>query len=683
MANIRDSTTYGIDQNTKNMTIDQYYQNVLDINQGNVEAIKTHFLSLGFTVSFPLVLKVNNSANNLTDVDKNEYYDKMALLSQHFMEKKITNISYSSDQFKESLELTLRYASCVVVIKYIDGQYGARFWQNVWARDARGTCLFIHPITNRVMVLSSKLPRGAEAVTGMVIKKNLETQDLKGHGYDILDDEQRDTCKRLHTDDEINAHLTSKSDGSLMVINCYQNIAIHIVNPIIQLFGSEYAKLWAIQSLKISNSKFLLVPATQGTFFESGYMAPYMVSSMLIGCSIATEEQLRKYCDSYLDAWKDFGETFIEKVIVTINTNFTKYVNNENAFSLMFEAICSNRLGLFGDRQHVELACSHDCYRLVFLGLSLAEPCLFIPHTVCEQNQFDEPIWWKIHHASTINDMLVAIEDLLFHRITKKEYFARFPPTNKNFDITNDKLIDNAIIDHEGWVLMKFASLSSTFERFTKYVKENIPIMIYSKIKTQAYYFSHKFHARNIDYLMKLFEVASDVFPLTKKVYTFCNADKLRDAFRKIFSPNELMCIFDFSKNSELMTLMANAFETSLKQAEEDIKNGQIVKIPKNPLIGFEKRPLDVKYKMALNLTNFDIGSILLTYFVKYFPDLNQDNSQFSDEEKNNRNCEVSNICKKITVSLEPWDLNKLHNNIDKITHTNQLIIELTNMCSF
>ena len=100
---------------------------------------------------------------------------------------------------------------------------------------------------------------------------------------------------RLCAGQDIDMHLTAKGDGSLLVINSFTGESLAIMEPVVNIFGSDYARIWAKQSLELSNQKRLLVPSTQGTLMESGFMAGYMVTSMLVGSGIVTREELEAY----------------------------------------------------------------------------------------------------------------------------------------------------------------------------------------------------------------------------------------------------------------------------------------------------------------------------------------------------------------------------------------------------
>ena len=145
----------------------------------------------------------------------------------------------------------LKLKTSFVILKYKE-MPGPHYWKNMWAKQCRGTVLFVNPETSEVTCLNYKLPRGAEVMSSYQQKSGItETQDID-ESFSILDDDQIDTCERLVRNEPICGHLSSKGDGSLMTVTLYQGKKLHIMNALINTFGSDYIKLW--QEMSLSNS---------------------------------------------------------------------------------------------------------------------------------------------------------------------------------------------------------------------------------------------------------------------------------------------------------------------------------------------------------------------------------------------------------------------------------------------
>lgn len=647
---------FGVDPLTKDMNIVEFYKHLMNVYSDDKKMIREFLRTLGSDHGLSFMTNVfleKSFKNEDSEQELLEHCEKLSLLSKEWNESGIINEFFETDQLTSNEVERFEMSQYVVTLKYFE-QYGARFWKNVWAKEMRGTNLFTNYKTGDVRLLSYKLPRGAEVVTGMVTKSSFDTQDVKHGKIKILDDEQIDTCVRLNCDLEnsdrssIRLHLTSKADGSLLIVNVYTNEALKIMVPLVRYFGSDYAKLWMKQSLELTNGKRLLIPATQGTFIESGFMAPYMVSSILIGSNIVSRETLTQmYSDgkTYIDAWAKFGTEWMNKFL---KFEFFDSLTDTHTFS--FEAVCKNRCGLFGDNPHIELACSYDRDRLVFLGVSLADKRFYIPHSIYSRLSkipFEQPLWWDLTEASQVNDMIQSVSDMILGTMNKKQFLTKFRPSNSEFlceDLNKiDELISDSIIDFEGWVVMKFASLKITDLDHLAVVKElNIPLTIYSKIKTEPYYRSHKFHTENIPYLIKLADTAGDIFPLASKIAGICREGTLVTRLRTIGKLT--MNLLNFADpNNKIIPILHKAYNLTLADAESRLAKGENVKLSKNPLTGFEKRPFDVQCRMALNFKGFDFGELMVPIYLELFPEIDPNTP------------DLNNVFNSLTLTLQPW----------------------------
>lgn len=588
------------------MSLDKFYKNLWIENSHDEKQIAEALHKIGFLRTATLMSSSKNEPDQMAFCEKLfQLWKKW--LAKGIVSKPLTlgDILSNVDRIKDKI------LGSIVNLKYLDHLKGARFWKNRWAKDARGTSLFVNPETGEVSVLSYRMPRGAEVLTGVTKAVGAESQDTSKDEESILDAEQTNVTERLASgqDQEISGHLSFKADGSLLVINVWTGWAKDVMDPVIELFGNEYVRLWQAQSRLLSKGLALVMPATNGTVFEGGFMAPYMVSSILASSGIL-RDTLAGF-PSYLDAWEKFGKDFIKKVLSLKTFGLAQ--------SFLFEAICSQRQGLFGDSEHTELAVSYDVDRLVFLGTGL-DKCIFIPASVftglsskafnLRTFPFEQPLFWKICKSSQVNGILKLLEELTIGKITKKDFLMHSPPSNPEFDPENEKMVDKAIIDYEGFVLMKDAVYASFPDLEENCTAIRIPLMIYSKIKSVPYYLAHKFRASNLEYLRKLAS-ATSVFPLANKVVEsgLFDVNTLHARFEAVF--NGMRKMLDVTESQENLINMMKGF------AKKDGKTKLFE--------GFDTRSPETQCKILLNSTIIPEGvakMFLRPLFQSHFPEM-------------------------------------------------------------
>lgn len=619
---IIESDIFGVENETKDMNIIQFYSHLMNKFNNNQTMIREYLSSLGFTMSSYLMTKNAEKMNAL--------YVKFAKLSNEWYENGIITSNVTVEDFKNNVNNCMQhYMHSIVMFKYLDHCQGERFWQNKWATEMRGTVMFVNPETFVPVVLSFKLNRGAEVLTRMTIDKKIETQDVVGSANDILDDEQRDTCQRICDNMPMDAFLTSKGDGSLLIINIYSGNSMKIMYPIVSHFGSEYVCMWANTSMKYFDNKYMIVPSTQGTVIEGGFMSDYMVTSMLCSTGIATRNELSKFtnCTDAFDYYHSLFYNKLDNLIQCIDMSVSQTI------TLNFEAMCAGRRGGFNDKVHIELAVEYENDRLIFLGLSYTDRLFYVPHMLVssspvfekQQFPFEEPLWWHIENGEQINNMIEVLNNVILNKMTKKEYLTMFPPKNVDVDNFND-----AIIDYEGWIIMKKAVFESTDSNKNIIVEKlNYPITIYSKAKTEAYYMAHKFRTKNIDYLLNLARAVGDNrFPLCTKILSLHTVTPMNVRFLSI--KNELVKFLDFSPNGTLMNILIEYDKTI-------VSNGK-----KSMIKGFDKRPFAIQCRMLFSIRNEFVENTIKDIFMSSFPEIcHHDN--------------MTSISMNVTRSLELW----------------------------
>lgn len=618
----------GIDPATMNLSIVKYYPYLLTKFADNAEEVAKYLGQEGFIATFTF-----GSANYTPEM--------LAKLGLAFKEAGVVSVDFDVNQNLSKVKTS------IVVLKYMEIP-GARYWKNVWAKQCRGVVLFVNPETLDVTVLNYKLPRGAEVLTGMHASSNIsESQDInvKKGTADVLDAEQQDTFERLSQNNDIEAVLTSKADGSLLVVTAYSGKTLHIMKCFVDTFGGDYVEAFATMSLTASNQEVMLVPATNGTFWESGFMQDYMVTSILCGFLKGDRKDMQNMTS--LEAFVQHGIPFIQALLEMRSNNIYMYPGTE-AMTFSFEAICSLRTGCFkGNHVHAELAISYDSDRLAFLGTSFCDELVFIPHSETKNNRFEieEPLYWRITHASQINEMMHDMEALLVGKITKATFLAKWVPSNP--DWSNEK-VESAIIDFEGWVLMKKA----TFDGSDPW--------IYSKIKTVAYYKAHKYRPENIEFLFELAKTAGDIFPLARKLADMLAPGVFEERMSKL--QKDFQNLLDMSHDdgkaymAELTEYFAQKELAAATEASSKKKGG-------NPLTGLEKRPLLVQAKILVNQDPF--STHCLRIFKKHFQEMDLTHK------------DLGSCLKGIVMKLELWTDEK----IKSLKPIDESISELVSAC--
>ena len=664
---------FGVDPLTKDMTAPEFYAHLLHEFAGNRTKVAWFLRGLGTDMARGFMHKsgINNgSFDNLSSEEQKALCDKLEKLCSHWVSTGYVTHHHTAEEFTADPVLRDAWINTVVIVTYHE-QRGAQFWHNRWAIGMRGAVFFVNPETLEV-VYQGKMDRGAEVLTGMTSKMGIDTQDINSDATDILDPEQRDTCKRLREGALISGHLSSKGDGSLLTVTSYTGSMIRIMEPVVRLFGTPYTHMWAEISLDMSNGKRLLVPATKGTLMEGGFMAPYMVTSMLSGtdiCSRTELEAMDKNGMSYMDVWKTHGQKFISLIL---EFRFFDSLTDIQTFS--FEAICKDRCGLFGDDggyggRHGELACAYTRDRLIFLGTYLSGTRFYIPHsiygTLCHI-PFEEPLWWDITHSNQIDRMMEDIGKLIFGQMSKQEYLTRNPPSNRGFDVESKEQVNDAMIDPEGWVFMKSATFLVIDPQHLAVIDSlGVPRTIYSKIKTPAYYRAHNFKPENIGYLVELSRTAGDIFPLSRIVAGISQGI----VPRLIETGKQIMGLLDFQNpRNEILALLRRSHMESVvrAEAEAELKPKAKAKPLKDPFNGFEKRPFDIQCKLALNYRGFDFSALLAPIYLQEFPELSPATK------------DLKAICGGLTMTLQPWakDYEVRVNDLDLMSPSVQDLIK-------
>jgi hypothetical protein len=461
------------------------------------------------------------------------------LHKEGILDKPITKEEFDTDE-----QLFWNTIMSISVVKYKDGHNGSKFWVNEFMRHFRGITIFTHPITRKVTVLRYLMDRGAE-IHSMATHKRATRQDecdTNGVNLDHM-------SKCLLEDLSLNGLFTQKGDGSLGTATVFSGMALAIMKAYVETWGTDVAKEVARKSLEMTDGKFMMVIATQGTKSLSADMTGFATTSIFGGIYdkqgqplVSREEMSTK---TPLQIWQEHGTKFLERVFAVHGPAYAKH--QDESITLMFEMICAeNRDAFPGGKYHDEFACKATKDQFLFLGLGYASLEVNIPHCVIDiKGVFQQPAFWKITSGAQVNNMIRDLQLVMSGELTKQQFITTYPPVNPDeFDELHP----------EGFVLYGLVSTHST----PIHQAYGLPgILTYAKVKTLIYYMAHKFKVENLEELVKYGRISPGHFPLCDTLYSIYSSGKLQELLTQIHG--EIRKMIDVEdKQSTLMMAITN-----------------------------------------------------------------------------------------------------------------------------
>jgi hypothetical protein len=433
----------------------------------------------------------------------------------------ILDKAITEDELASNDELFWNTVMSISVVKYKDGHNGSKFWVNEFMRHFRGITIFTHPITGKVTVLRYLMDRGAE-IHSKVTNKRAARQDecdTNGQKLDYI-------SKCLLEDNDLNAYLTQKADGSLGTFTVYSGMALAIMKAYVETWGTDVVKELARQSLEMTQGKFMVVLATQGTKSLSEDMTTFATTSIFGGIRnkeghplVSREKMSAK---TPLQIWQEHGSKVIERVFAVHGPAYEKH--QDDSITLMFELICAGNCGAFpGEKYHDEFACRAIKDLCLFLGLGYASLEVNIPHCVIDINgAFQQPAFWKIESGKQVNDMIRDLQLVMSGKMTKLQFITTYPPVNPmEFDELHP----------EGFVLYAYVGNETTPIHQAYGL---LGILTYAKVKTLIYYMAHKFKVENLSVLVEYGRISPGHFPLCDVLYNIYSSGKLQQMMTRI-----------------------------------------------------------------------------------------------------------------------------------------------------
>ena len=557
LAHITGSGPLGIVQSFNDYSGTEYLQHLMVVFKGNVLGVRAKLVSQSVNMNGVVV---GGQWDTLKEHQRKTAINNFVKQSQILFKHGVITRALTYEEFASSDELCMKYLYMYVTLKYREGVNGPTFWSMRYMMDFRGQKFFIHPETGKVKCLSYLMPRGKEVLNVLTKEQNAEYAGVKSGVFDIIQ------ALFMQADAHVNAIITSKADGSMVSVIVAQGYVLTLWKCYIEVHGTLEAQHIAKRSLELTDNKQIVIITTQGSLSLNEHMTSYILTSALAGIhkdgtQYASRDDLRKV--SPLIALVEYGDPFLTDIINLSAQCYAKVPETESV-TLIFEGICVNRQGvnegLWRDDQHDELATNYEIDVLTWLGFSVTgvegkwrEG--FITHSAVQfQHNFCEPFAWKVVSTKQINAMAKDMNEVIFNRMSKDEYLEKY------FNFTGGEA---GILDFEGFVCMVSAidvqEVDDTHPDHLFYKAFSSVLMIYAKLKAEAYYKAHGYREGNITYLINLERCTPGVFPLATKVSAIIASHKIIDLIA-LFT-QKVDCMFDVTKpNNEVNVLLEQAF---------------------------------------------------------------------------------------------------------------------------
>jgi hypothetical protein len=405
---------------------------------------------------------------------------------------KLNELNGIQEFFKQYAYTVSDYVPGVVGIKYIDGMN--RIWQPKWAREARGRFYYIGG--DKVIPLKDTLQRGIEVLTKAHLDGGIqETQDVDPKSWDILDTNQKTIMRLFSGENTINAYLTGKVDGSLLILNVYPINCEQY--PVISKLALDHGDAFTQTIVKhcIEHKLPIVTVSTQGTLFIGSEMQDYFLTAIqpLLGRTFTS-----------MDDWSSAVPVLVETVLKyyeRLNYDDSSMVN------MCFEAYCKDRITITG-KLHTELAVGYDHSGLNLLGLMYQGQ--YYPHFDLPRYIFKQPFYYNIKNTADAYRLMKELDEVVLAKRKAEEFLTNF---------TIDELTSTAL-HPEGFVLL------------TPFDTDGIKSYDYAKIKTQLYYKCHKVRQESIRELLNLPIECAIHYPILKNLHLFF--DNIGESIHKL-----------------------------------------------------------------------------------------------------------------------------------------------------
>lgn len=293
--------------------------------------------------------------------------------------KTIKNIEAFLKPLRYDIKL---YSDNIIGINYQEGINN--IWRPKWSRETRGKFYYIGD--DKVIELKGGLQRGIEILTSKHINSKIDqTQEMENNKSSIeqFDDVQQNIIKLFQNEiNDIDGYITSKVDGSLIIVNVYpikseQYLIMREAIKSSNEFNKELAQYC------YNHDYPLITISSKGTLLINDDMVDYFKSCI-----------------------NDPVEDFALSILCYYYQNeYTEYA------SFFFEGYCKDRTTNNG-KIFTCLAISYDHNDLILLGAYHKET--YYPHFVLPTNiNFKQPFYMKINNVKQVYDMMNDLDDMV------------------------------------------------------------------------------------------------------------------------------------------------------------------------------------------------------------------------------------------------------------------------------
>lgn len=487
-----------------------------------------------------------------------------------------------------------------------------QLWIPPWAREGRGTILFLSKQSNRWEILKYNFPRGAEVLTQIHTDAGVNcTDDVSTTNFQMFDKNQQDFMNRLlNPAATLNAVASNKVDGMLLCISLYTGERAEIAKAKVMNGNNKFAQM-IIRAAEDRLCPYTVVLSTQKTFdISDNRCLSYIVTALIVSMGILSYDRLCQLVQNKqltpLDVFKKYGvNTLLDKLNVFFNN-----AHKSPALTLCCEVVCPLRTCAWNFLHH-ELAISYP--NAIVNVLSYADINKnSIPHfmfsSLIHEMGFDVPLYWYVGSTQQCYDLIQDLTAVILGKMTDIQYLKKHHPSNKYTVI-------NSCLHFEGFVLWN-------------------PVMDkwdYHKLKSVPYYDAH--NPKNVRGLLEIAR-HTIVFPsatlIARIFYNF---------YRQLWQLyNEFRTILGY--NSDNMTVHAQLV-SGLKKTAQDAYN--------NP-----KMPHEKKFRMLAQSSNWE--KICRSTVCQVFGQGKYDWNKVFNHTDVVWNKELFTVVQNIIHALAPWN---------------------------
>ena len=259
---------------TSGMNGGEFFQHLVDVHNGDMLKVREKELFNKWNVTMKGIFPYEQMSVS----KKARIVEELVKYTSILHKEGILDNSFTKEEFDTDEQLFWNTIMSISVVKYKDGHNGSKFWVNEFMRHFRGITIFTHPITRKVTVLRYLMDRGAEIHSMATYKRATRQDECDTNGVNL---DHMSKC--LLEDLSLIAYLTQKADGSLGTATVYSDTALAIMKAYVETWGTDVAKEVARKSLEMTDGKFMVVIATQGTKSLSADMTAFATTTIFGG----------------------------------------------------------------------------------------------------------------------------------------------------------------------------------------------------------------------------------------------------------------------------------------------------------------------------------------------------------------------------------------------------------------